>query len=40
VSVLLEALALVTKPDVLATVVIASLLGITIGAIPGLTAPR
>jgi len=35
VSVLLEALALVTKPDVLATVVIASLLGITIGAIPG-----
>ncbi|MGI9420058.1 MAG: tripartite tricarboxylate transporter permease [Geminicoccaceae bacterium] len=37
-SVLLEALALVTQPDVLATVVVASLLGITIGAIPGLTA--
>jgi len=39
VSVLLDALALVTQPDVLVTVIVASLLGITIGAIPGLT-PR
>lgn len=37
-SVLLDALGLVLQPDVLPTVVAASLLGLVIGAIPGLTA--
>lgn len=37
-SVLLDALALVATVDVIATVLIASLLGLTTGAIPGLTA--
>ncbi|NIA72073.1 tripartite tricarboxylate transporter permease [Pelagibius litoralis] len=37
-SVFAEALALVFQPDVLGTVIVASLLGLTIGAIPGLTA--
>ena len=37
-TVFLEALALVARPDVLATIAIASFLGIVIGAIPGLTA--
>ena len=35
---ILEALHLVMQPDVLATIFVASLLGIVIGAIPGLTA--
>jgi len=38
VSVLAEALGLVLQPDVLVTVLVASALGIVIGAIPGLTA--
>ncbi|WP_299407039.1 tripartite tricarboxylate transporter permease [uncultured Roseobacter sp.] len=37
-SVLTDALTLVFQPDVLITVILASLLGLTIGAIPGLTA--
>ena len=37
-TVFLEALALVARPDVLSTIAIASFLGIVIGAIPGLTA--
>ncbi|MEM6383958.1 MAG: tripartite tricarboxylate transporter permease [Pseudomonadota bacterium] len=37
-SVFAEALSLVFQPDVIGTVVVASLIGITIGAIPGLTA--
>jgi len=36
--VILEALHLVMQPEVLATIFVASLLGIVIGAIPGLTA--
>lgn len=37
-NVVLEALNLVAQPDVIATIMVASLLGIVIGAIPGLTA--
>ena len=37
-SVLLSAVELVAQPDVLGTIVVASLLGIVLGAIPGLTA--
>jgi putative tricarboxylic transport membrane protein len=37
-TVIMEALSLVAQPDVIVTIMVASPLGITIGAIPGLTA--
>ena len=37
-NILLEAFWLVIQPDVLLTVIVASLLGLIIGSIPGLTA--